>query len=91
MAEPLSLSYFVLRAQARKQYREALRIAMRAPREVRSDLKCAIRSETEGAGPATSAKQLRFLLSDGKQRLKQLMDVLGLAVPEEGSHGQAPR
>lgn len=81
---PLDLRAFLLRGHCLRLYRAALRSARRAPAYSREDLKRTIREEFEQHRFERNSQTIRFLLSDGLQRLKQLNTMLGIQGHEDG-------
>lgn len=73
-----SLKDFLLRAQASTLLRSALRSARAAPSHARADLEAAVKAEF-AAGRSARGAQARFLLSDGRVRLTQLREALGMS------------
>lgn len=59
-------------------YRSALRTARRAPQHARVDLRQAMREEMEKNRHWEDQTKIRFLLSEGLQRLKELNDMLDI-------------
>lgn len=74
----LDLRAFLLRGHSLRLFRAALRSARRAPAYSREDLERTIREEFELHRLEGNAQTIRFLLSDGLQRLKQLDTMLGI-------------
>ncbi|XP_042513623.1 uncharacterized protein LOC122088419 isoform X2 [Macadamia integrifolia] len=69
---------FLLRARALNVYRQALRIARRAPIHSRDDLRQAIRQEMENNRHCGDKLRIRFLISEGLERLKGLDEMLDM-------------
>eukprot|EP00850_Spirogloea_muscicola_P018138 SM000163S02306 [mRNA] locus=s163:54973:55236:- [translate_table: standard] len=67
---------FILRSQVLTLYRKALRVARRAPRPQRGELKALMREEMDQHRATTDTAQIRHLLSDALLRLKVLGDTL---------------
>eukprot|EP00887_Chlorella_sp_A99_P001295 scaffold14.g1295.t1 len=63
---------FVLRSEVLKLYRDLLRVSRLAPRESRGDLQQEIRRQLENNRGVADLARRRFLLSEGRQRWKQL-------------------
>ncbi|GKU90165.1 hypothetical protein SLE2022_217680 [Rubroshorea leprosula] len=78
MALSLDLQDFLLRARVLKLYRQALRIARRAPDHSRDELKQTIRREMESNRNCNDKQRIRFLISDGIERLKSLDEMLDM-------------
>lgn len=78
MVLALDLRDFLLRAQVLKLYRQALRIARRAPGHARADLMHMIRQEMENNRNCSDKKRIRFLISEGKGKLKGLDEMLDM-------------
>ncbi|XP_078448237.1 LYR family of Fe/S cluster biogenesis protein [Wolffia australiana] len=76
MVVALDLRHFLLRAKVLKLYREALRAARMAPPHARAELASTIREEMECNRRLDDPQKIRFLLSEGKQRLKGLKEML---------------
>ncbi|XP_065846910.1 uncharacterized protein [Euphorbia lathyris] len=74
----LDLQEFIIRAQVLKLYRQALRIARRAPNHSRVELKQTIRQEMENNRNCKDKQRIRFLISEGKERLKCLDETLDM-------------
>ncbi|KAG5542485.1 hypothetical protein RHGRI_022132 [Rhododendron griersonianum] len=75
---PQDLRDFLLRAQVLKLYRQALRIAGRAPGHARADLMHMIRQEMENNRNCSDKQRIRFLISEGKGKLKGLDEMLDM-------------
>ncbi|KAK8572599.1 hypothetical protein V6N12_028651 [Hibiscus sabdariffa] len=69
---------FLLRARVLKLYRQALRTAGKAPHDSRAELKQVIRHEMESNRACNDKQKIRFLISEGTERLKGLAEMLGL-------------
>ncbi|KAI8548982.1 uncharacterized protein LOC131334499 [Rhododendron vialii] len=78
MVLALDLRDFLLRAQVLKLYRQALRIARRAPGHARADLMHMIRQEMENNRNCSDKQRIRFLISEGKGKLKGLDEMLDM-------------
>ncbi|KAK9944560.1 hypothetical protein M0R45_010121 [Rubus argutus] len=74
MALAFDLQDFLLRARALKLYRQALRVTRRAPCELRST----IRKEMEDSRDCNDRQRIRYLLSEGLERLKRLDEMLDM-------------
>ncbi|KAF3783065.1 hypothetical protein EJ110_NYTH32819 [Nymphaea thermarum] len=69
---------FIMRARVLKLYRDALRTARRAPSHSRDDLKQAMRQEMEKSRNCHDRQRIRFLISEGTQRLRDLDQMLDM-------------
>ncbi|CAH2044915.1 unnamed protein product [Thlaspi arvense] len=78
MIHSLDLQSFILRARVLKLYRQALKIAQRAPADVRGELKQSIRQEMEKNSECNDKQKIRFLISEGLERVKQLDEMLDM-------------
>nr|GLL38215.1 uncharacterized protein LOC103321195 [Ipomoea trifida]GMD41300.1 putative complex 1 LYR protein [Ipomoea batatas]GMD44360.1 putative complex 1 LYR protein [Ipomoea batatas]GMD47760.1 putative complex 1 LYR protein [Ipomoea batatas]GMD49026.1 putative complex 1 LYR protein [Ipomoea batatas] len=78
MAPPLDLQDFLLRARVLKLYRHALRIARRAPTDTRGEVSEIIRQEMENNRSCNDKQRIRFLISQGLERVKRLDEMLDL-------------
>ncbi|XVF63616.1 hypothetical protein PTKIN_Ptkin09bG0100900 [Pterospermum kingtungense] len=78
MVPLLDLQDFLLRARVLKLYRQALRIARRAPDHSRAELRQVIRQEMENNRDCKDKQKIRFLISEGTERLKGLTEMLGM-------------
>ncbi|KAK4794429.1 hypothetical protein SAY86_012423 [Trapa natans] len=78
MVPSLGLQDFLLRARVLKLYRRALRIAHRAPDHARAELRKAIRQEVETNRDCRDRQRIRFLISDGLERVKNLDEMLDM-------------
>ncbi|XP_039064291.1 uncharacterized protein LOC120209316 [Hibiscus syriacus] len=74
----MDLQDFLLRARVLKLYRQALRTARMAPHDSRAELKQLIRQEMESNRDCKDKQKIRFLLSEGTERLKGLTEMLGM-------------
>ncbi|CAI5508161.1 unnamed protein product [Closterium sp. Naga37s-1] len=63
-------------AKAKALYRDALRTARLAPPESRADLEKIIRDEAEKHAGESDISKIRFYMSEGMQRLKELKSML---------------
>ncbi|KAG8502341.1 hypothetical protein CXB51_000331 [Gossypium anomalum] len=73
----MDLQGFLLRARVLKLYRQALRAARKAPHDSIAELKQAIRQEMESNRDCKDRQKIRFLISEGTERLKGLTEMLG--------------
>ncbi|KAF8377769.1 hypothetical protein HHK36_031154 [Tetracentron sinense] len=78
MVLSLDLQAFILRARVLKLYRQALRTAQRAPSHARADLRQTIRQEMENNRHFIDKQRIRFLISEGLERLKGLDEMLDM-------------
>ncbi|GAB4827637.1 hypothetical protein Ancab_034522 [Ancistrocladus abbreviatus] len=78
MALTFDLQDFILRARVLKLYRQALRTSRRAPSHARDELKQTIRQEMEKNRDCNDKQRIRFLLSEGLERLKALDKMLDM-------------
>ncbi|CAI0435483.1 unnamed protein product [Linum tenue] len=78
MARALDLQDFIVRAKVLKLYRQALRVVRRAPDGARDELKQTIRQEMENNRNCNDRQTIRFLMSDGLERLKRLDETLDM-------------
>ncbi|CAK7349282.1 unnamed protein product [Dovyalis caffra] len=78
MALSFDLQDFILRARVLKLYRQALRTTRRAPDGARADLKQTIRQEMENSRNCNDKQRIRFLISEGLERLKRLDETLDM-------------
>ncbi|KAF6165584.1 hypothetical protein GIB67_022755 [Kingdonia uniflora] len=69
---------FILRARVLKLYRQALRVAHRAPTNVRGELRLTIRQEIEKNQNCDDKQKIRFLISEGLERIKTLDEMLDM-------------
>ncbi|TYK31461.1 LYR motif-containing protein 2 [Cucumis melo var. makuwa] len=72
------LREFILRARVLKLYRQGLRIARKAPVDGRDELRHMMREEMEKNRKCNDRQKIRFLLSEGIERLKQLDEMLDM-------------
>ncbi|KAK6939012.1 Complex 1 LYR protein domain, partial [Dillenia turbinata] len=78
MVLSFDLQGFILRAQVLKLYRQSLRIAQRAPARARAELRQTIRQEMENNRNCSDNQRIRFLISEGLQRVKGLDEMLDM-------------
>ncbi|CAN6893522.1 unnamed protein product [Brassica oleracea var. botrytis] len=78
MVNALDLQSFILRARVLKLYRQALKIAHRAPPQARGELKQSIRQEMEKNSECKDKQKIRYLISEGLERIKQLDEMLDM-------------
>ncbi|KAG7037930.1 hypothetical protein SDJN02_01562, partial [Cucurbita argyrosperma subsp. argyrosperma] len=78
MVLSLDLQEFILRARVLKLYRHALRTAQKAPVHAREELRHTIRQEMENNRGCNERRKVRFLLSEGIERLKRLEEMLDM-------------
>lgn len=78
MVISLDLRNFILRARVLKLYRQALRITQRAPGDSRAELRHTIRQEMESNRNCSDKQRIRFLISEGLERLKRLDEMLDM-------------
>ncbi|XP_033132298.1 uncharacterized protein LOC103833676 isoform X1 [Brassica rapa] len=78
MVNALDLQSFILRARVLKLYRQALKIAHRAPPQARGELKQSIRQEMEKNSECNDKPKIRYLISEGLERIKQLDEMLDM-------------
>ncbi|KAI5668886.1 hypothetical protein M9H77_18739 [Catharanthus roseus] len=78
MVFSLDLRDFLLRARVLKLYRQALRTTRRAPVQARAELRHIIRQEMENNRNCSDKQKIRFLISDGLERLKRLDETLDM-------------
>ncbi|KAM0832872.1 hypothetical protein ACQ4PT_064630 [Festuca glaucescens] len=78
MAQFMDLWAFILRARVLKFYRQALRITRRAPEHTRDELRQTVRVEIEKNRHCDDKAKIRFLISEGLQRLKGLDEMLDM-------------
>lgn len=72
------LKRFILRSKVIHLYRAALRTAGRAPPEAEGELKQQIRAEVERNRQVADSQAIRFLISEGIRRLKELDEMLAM-------------
>ncbi|GMH04644.1 hypothetical protein Nepgr_006484 [Nepenthes gracilis] len=78
MALSFDLQDFILRARVLKLYRQALRIASRAPSHGKVELRQTIRQEIEKHRSCEDKQRVHFLISEGLERLKALDEMLDM-------------
>uniref|UniRef100_A0A1J3FY11 LYR motif-containing protein 2 n=1 Tax=Noccaea caerulescens TaxID=107243 RepID=A0A1J3FY11_NOCCA len=78
MVHALDLQSFILRARVLKLYRQALKIAQRAPPDVRGELKQSIRQEMEKNSECNDKQKIRYLISEGLEKVKRLDEMLDM-------------
>ncbi|XP_058098671.1 uncharacterized protein LOC131243369 [Magnolia sinica] len=76
MAISLDFKAFIVRAHVLKLYRQALRTAQRAPIHARAELRRTMRQEMEKNRHCDDKQKVRFLISEGLRRLKELDEML---------------
>ncbi|KAL5557803.1 hypothetical protein UlMin_034014 [Ulmus minor] len=69
---------FLVRARVLKLYRQALRTAQKAPVHARDELRQTIRQEMESNRDCNDRQRIRYLISDGLERLKRLDEMLDM-------------
>ena len=72
------LQDFVIRGEALKLLRNALRAARNAPAESRGEIVAEIRRSFEVSAHHTDRVTIKHILSDGRIRLKMLKELVGL-------------
>ncbi|EXB81504.1 hypothetical protein L484_014312 [Morus notabilis] len=78
MALSFDLQDFILRARVLKLYRQALRTTRRAPVHARAELRQTIRQEMENNRNCNDKQKIRFFISEGLERLKDLGEMLDM-------------
>lgn len=78
MVLSLDLQEFILRARVLKLYRQALRTARKAPVHSREELRNTMRQEMENNRSCNDRQKIRFLVSEGIERLKRLDEMLDM-------------
>ncbi|KAG2698259.1 LYR motif-containing protein 2 [Juglans microcarpa x Juglans regia] len=78
MVLSFDLQDFIIRARVLKLYRNALRTAQRAPTHARAELRQTIRQEMEINRNCNDKQRIRFLISEGLERLKSLDEMLDM-------------
>ncbi|KAM7517311.1 hypothetical protein LguiA_006894 [Lonicera macranthoides] len=78
MVLPFDLQNFILRARVLKLYRQALRITRRAPSHSRGELRHVVRQEMENNRNCCDKQRIKFLISEGLERLKILDEMLNM-------------
>ncbi|KAK8472938.1 hypothetical protein PHAVU_001G002600 [Phaseolus vulgaris] len=74
----MDLQDFLLRARVLRLYRQALRISGRAPSSARGELRQTIRQEMENNRKCNDKQRIRFLISEGLERLNRLGEMLDM-------------
>ncbi|XP_020237362.1 uncharacterized protein LOC109816689 [Cajanus cajan] len=74
----MDLQDFLLRARVLRLYRQALRVAGRAPSSARDELRQTIREEMENNRNCNDKQRIRYLISEGLERLKRLDEMLDM-------------
>lgn len=74
----MDLQDFLIRARIFKLYRQALRVAARAPPPARGELRHTIRQEIEINRNCNDKQRIRFLISEGLDKLKRLDEMLDM-------------
>ncbi|KAL5713923.1 hypothetical protein ACHQM5_015955 [Ranunculus cassubicifolius] len=74
----MDLQAFIVRSRVLKLYREALRISRRAPGQAKDELRREIRQEMENNRNCNDKQKIWFLMSEGKERLKTLDEMLDM-------------
>ncbi|RDX80018.1 hypothetical protein CR513_39483, partial [Mucuna pruriens] len=69
---------FLLRARVLRLYRQALRISGRVPSSARAELRQTIRQEMENNRNCNDKQRIRYLISEGLERLKGLDEMLDM-------------
>ncbi|MFS7982928.1 putative complex 1 LYR protein [Helianthus anomalus] len=78
MAVSFDLQTFILRARVLKLYRQAVRVAKRAPAHSKGELMQTIRQEMEKNRDCNDKQKIRYLISEGIERLKGLDEMLDM-------------
>ncbi|KAL8211512.1 hypothetical protein R6Q57_005949 [Mikania cordata] len=78
MAASFDLQTFILRARVLKLYRQALRVTKRAPEHSKGELMQTIRDEMEKNRDCNDKQKIRYLISEGMERLKGLDEMLDM-------------
>ncbi|KAL6215795.1 hypothetical protein ACLB2K_015223 [Fragaria x ananassa] len=78
MALAFDLQDFLIRARVLKLYRQALRVTRRAPVDARGELRTTIRQEMENSRDCNDGQKIRYLLSEGRERLKRVDEMLDM-------------
>ncbi|KAI3724530.1 hypothetical protein L2E82_36311 [Cichorium intybus] len=78
MVVSFDLQTFILRARVLKLYRQALRVAKRAPPHTKGELMQTIRQEMEKNRDCNDKQKIRYLISEGMERLKGLDEMLDM-------------
>ncbi|KAL5185825.1 hypothetical protein HKD37_17G049216 [Glycine soja] len=74
----MDLQDFLIRARVLRLYRQALRIAGRAPSSAKAELRQTIRQEMENNRNCNDKQRIRFLISEGLDKLKRLDEMLDM-------------
>ncbi|KAK2398340.1 hypothetical protein P8452_05729 [Trifolium repens] len=74
----MDLQDFLIRARVFKLYRQALRVSGRAPPPARGELRQTIRQEMENNRNCNDKQRIRYLISEGLERLKRLDEMLDM-------------
>ncbi|EPS72944.1 hypothetical protein M569_01813 [Genlisea aurea] len=74
----MDLQEFLLRARVLKLYRQSLRVSRRAPSNSRDEVQLIVRREIEGNRDCRDRQRIRFLISDGLERLKRFDETLDM-------------
>ncbi|CAJ1972588.1 unnamed protein product [Sphenostylis stenocarpa] len=74
----MDLQDFLLRARVLRLYRQALRISSRAPSSARDELRQTLRQEMENNKNCNDKQRIRYLISEGLDRLKRLDEMLDM-------------
>ncbi|WZN61291.1 hypothetical protein HKI87_04g28260 [Chloropicon roscoffensis] len=72
----MDLKRFILRGQVLSLYREALRTVRVAPAHLRDELRRQVRGEFVANESQADQVQIRYLLSEGKRKIKELDEML---------------
>ncbi|PWA81758.1 hypothetical protein CTI12_AA183840 [Artemisia annua] len=78
MVVSFDLQTFILRARVLKLYRQSLRVAKRAPAPSKGELVQTIRQEMENNRDCNDSQRIRYLISEGMERLKNLDEMLDM-------------
>eukprot|EP00735_Rhodelphis_limneticus_P001499 TRINITY_DN12128_c0_g1::TRINITY_DN12128_c0_g1_i1::g.26547::m.26547 TRINITY_DN12128_c0_g1::TRINITY_DN12128_c0_g1_i1::g.26547 ORF type:complete len:101 (+),score=0.15,sp/B2GV91/LYRM2_RAT/35.06/4e-06,Complex1_LYR/PF05347.10/3.8e-11,Complex1_LYR_1/PF13232.1/3.8e-11,HxlR/PF01638.12/5.5,HxlR/PF01638.12/1.6 TRINITY_DN12128_c0_g1_i1:32-304(+) len=73
----LSLKDFMRRQQVLQLYRSVLRLATRLDESTAHEVRLEARREIERQKQVTDGQKIEYLLSDGKNRLRQLSNLIG--------------
>ncbi|KAL2318902.1 hypothetical protein Fmac_032778 [Flemingia macrophylla] len=74
----MDLQDFLFRARVLRLYRQALRVTARAPSSARGELRQTIRQEIENNRNCNDKQRIRYLISEGLERLKRLDEMLDM-------------
>ncbi|KAL5068932.1 hypothetical protein RYX36_019819 [Vicia faba] len=74
----MDLQDFLIRARVFKLYRQALRVAARAPPPARGELRQMIRQEMENNRNCNDKQRIHYLISEGLEKLKRLDEMLDM-------------